>query len=562
MVGLTIKGTSSWMFVLPMAPLRLKEEIPILSGQDRAVERPGFEAEFPQRLFDYVDLGMPLSFSFMLFERSTRNILYSAVLSMMIEADTAPKERARRPGVFYELRIRIMSPKHIRRDRGAQATQLHVAKQSAQGSIVLFAGNLTATVGQTVASILIARLLGPGNYGIYSLALVIPSVFTLFVSLGVNTAVTRFVAYHLSRNEVEAAKRFAESALLLTLFSGILLSGVCYLSATALSQYVFHRPYLSQYVELASAIVCGQAILNTAIAAAIGWNAMGQASFANIAQAMVKLLLSPLLIVLGFGIFGAVAGQTLAAVLGAVISVGILYAYKIKSSTVGWEGLTSDTKEMMNYGLPAFSANVLTGLWPYYLSIVLAAVASNAVIGYYQAAYNFTVAISLLSGAAGSALFPAFTSLHRGEGEPSQSPQAGGEVRRVCHDTHGLCARGNGKAADGPVLRSFLLIGSEHPRVARALCSAGPARPHRLPVLLQRHRAHEADSDHGRVRRGCPFRRGAGVCDQPEPRRRRPDLRPSALESSSRVLSAFVSFTCSSLRGLISRPPSRLWRQR
>ena len=202
---------------------------------------------------------------------------------------------------------------------------MHVAKQSAQGSIVLFAGNLTATLGQTVATILIARLLGPDQYGSFSLALVVPSVFQLFVSLGANTAVTRFVAYHVSRNDMEAARRFAASALLVTLLSGLALSAVCYLSANAISVYVFHRAYLAQYVELASAIVCGQALLNTAIAAAIGWNAMGQASFANIVQSLIKLLLSPLLIVAGFGLFGAVAGQTLAAALGAVIAVGILY---------------------------------------------------------------------------------------------------------------------------------------------------------------------------------------------------------------------------------------------
>jgi O-antigen/teichoic acid export membrane protein len=294
---------------------------------------------------------------------------------------------------------------------------LHVAKQSAQGSIILFAGNLTATAGQTVASILIARLLGPGEYGIYALALVVPSVFQLFVSLGVNTAVTRFVAYHLSMNEPDEAKRFAESALLLTLLFGIALSAFCYLSAPAFSVYVFHRAYLARYVELASAIVCGQALLNTAIAAAIGWNAMGQASFANIVQAMIKLLLSPLLIVVGFGIFGAVAGQTLAAVMGAGIAVGVLYRSKIRSSRVSLQSLPSDAKLMMSYGLPAYSATILSGIWPYYLSIVLAEVVSNVVIGYYQAAYNFTVAISLLSGAAGSALFPAFTSLHTGKAD-------------------------------------------------------------------------------------------------------------------------------------------------
>ncbi len=72
---------------------------------------------------------------------------------------------------------------------------------------------------------------------------------------------------------------------------------------------------------------------------------------------------------------------------------------------------------MMSYGLPVYSASILSGVGPYFLSIVLAAVATNVVIGYYQAAYNFTVAIALLSGAAGSALFPAFTSLHSGKAD-------------------------------------------------------------------------------------------------------------------------------------------------
>ncbi|HEV2390655.1 MAG TPA: oligosaccharide flippase family protein [Nitrososphaerales archaeon] len=294
---------------------------------------------------------------------------------------------------------------------------MHVARKSAQGSIVLFAGNLAATAVQTVASILVARLLGPDSYGSYSLALVIPSVFQLLTSFGANTAVTRFVAYHVSRNEDLEARRFAESAMLITLLSGLVLAGACFLTAGAFSAYVFHRAYLTQYVELAAAVVCGQALLNTAIAAAIGWNAMGQASLMNIVQALIKLLASPLLIVLGFGLLGAVAGQTASAVFGAAIAVALLYASEIRSSKLDWQGFTSDARQMMGYGLPVYSATILSGVGPYYLSIVLSAVATNVVIGYYQAAYNFTVAIALLSGAAGSALFPAFTSLHGGQGD-------------------------------------------------------------------------------------------------------------------------------------------------
>ncbi len=204
---------------------------------------------------------------------------------------------------------------------------------------MLFAGNLTATVAQTVASILIARLLGPDNYGSYSLAFVIPSIFQLLTSFGVNTAVTRFVAHHASMNQNEEAKRFAESALLVTLLSGVVLAAACFFTAGFFSAYVFHRAYLARYVELASAIVFGQALLNTSIAAAIGWNAMGQASFANIAQSLIKLLASPLLIVLGFSILGAVVGQTASAVLGAAVRRGTPVRDQDSVLEVGLEGL-------------------------------------------------------------------------------------------------------------------------------------------------------------------------------------------------------------------------------
>lgn len=294
---------------------------------------------------------------------------------------------------------------------------MHVAKKSAQGSIVLFAGNLTATGIQTVAGILVARLLGPENYGTYSLAFVIPNIIVLFTSFGVNTAVIRFVAYHVARDENDEAKRFAESALLLTFLTGAVLSGFCFLTAGVFSSYVFHRAYLAQYVELASAIVLGQAMLNTAIAAAIGWNSMGRASLMNIAPALVKVLVSPLLIVAGFGILGGVAGQTAAALLGAGIAVGILYAYEIRSSKLSWRGFVADGRQMMGYAIPAYTASILSGVGPYYVSIMLAAVATNVMIGYYQAAYNFTIAIALLSGAAASALFPAFTRLHGGNAD-------------------------------------------------------------------------------------------------------------------------------------------------
>jgi len=45
-----------------------------------------------------------------------------------------------------------------------------------------------------LASILIARLLGPENYGLYTVALITPSFLIALSDLGISAALTRFSA--------------------------------------------------------------------------------------------------------------------------------------------------------------------------------------------------------------------------------------------------------------------------------------------------------------------------------------------------------------------------------
>lgn len=296
-------------------------------------------------------------------------------------------------------------------------SRLDVARQSAQGSVVLFAGNLVATGALTLASIVIARLLGPNGYGGFALALTLPNILQLFAALGLNAAVTRFVAFDLARGEKEEAKRHAETALVFTLLFGLVLSAVSYLTAGLVASDLFGRPYLAPEIRLASAVVVGQALVNSAVAAAIGWNAMSLAAIANAAQAFLRLALSPLLILAGLGLFGAVGGQSIGLAVGALAAVALLYSARIGASRLAWGAFVSDLGRMLRYGLPAFSLNVSSGIWPYFLPVVLAAVATNVAIGYYQAAYNFTVAVTLVASATSSALFPAFASIQGGGGD-------------------------------------------------------------------------------------------------------------------------------------------------
>jgi hypothetical protein len=55
-----------------------------------------------------------------------------------------------------------------------------IAEESARGSVSFVIGTAASTVIGAVASILIARLLEPSGYGLYSLAFVLPALFLAF----------------------------------------------------------------------------------------------------------------------------------------------------------------------------------------------------------------------------------------------------------------------------------------------------------------------------------------------------------------------------------------------
>lgn len=287
---------------------------------------------------------------------------------------------------------------------------LDIAKRSVKGSLILFVSNLSATLVSLVAVILIARLLGPSGYGTYTLALLIPNLLQLFVGFGALPAVIRYAAYYTSIGREDEAKRFTTNAIIFLGLTGMVLTALCFVLAGSLSASILHRPSLTPYVQLASLTVLGTTALQTATTSAIGWNWMTLSGSATVTQAIVKVALSPAFILLGFGVTGALVGQLTSLFIAGAAGVGILYLRKLRGFG-NLRSFLSDVKEMNVYGIPAYAGGVIASLASYFVLVLLAAIASNTVYGYYQGAVNFTSPISLVSAAMVNALWPAFASI-------------------------------------------------------------------------------------------------------------------------------------------------------
>ena len=308
-----------------------------------------------------------------------------------------------------------------------------IAQRSARGSFALFVGNLLNALIGAVVVIAIARLLGPDEYGAYTLVILIPNILLNFVGLGVNSGITRYAAYHLARKEPDAARRITINGLVFLSTFGVLLAAVCYAGAGLFSTFVLDRPELVGLVQFASLLLLAQVLFGSVMSALLGWSYMGQMSVTYVIHASLRVVLAVGLVIAGFGVAGAIAGYAGSLTVASVSMAALLWIRMKRSCAVdpGAAGeakgdapvrpasslFISDVRTMLAFGLPLFVGQIALSLSAQFVVALLASVSSNTYVGFYQSAVNVTVAISLSSSAISQTLFPAFAHIEGRRGD-------------------------------------------------------------------------------------------------------------------------------------------------
>ena len=99
-----------------------------------------------------------------------------------------------------------------------------MAKVSLKGSFHVMWGLVASTVISAVGTIIIAGLLGPADYGLYSIALTAPAIIVLFRDWGVNFAMIRYTAQSNAENKIANIRGIYISGLVFEITLGITLS--------------------------------------------------------------------------------------------------------------------------------------------------------------------------------------------------------------------------------------------------------------------------------------------------------------------------------------------------
>ena len=293
---------------------------------------------------------------------------------------------------------------------------LQIGKKSATGGFQLFIGQASSTVIMAIGTIILARLITPEEYGLYTVALVPCNMAVLFRGWGINRAITKYTATLRAKKMEEKTYQIIRSGIIFEMTTGFAISLILIFMSNFIATTIFNRPESAILIAIASTTVFVGGFQMAAQSAFLGFERMKLNSLTNVLQATAKSIAAPLLVLIGMGATGATLGYTLSFIASATVALTILYLTIIrKMKTKNPENLpkiTNILQEMLHYGVPLAISSIISGFLIHFCTFLMAIYCLNAAIGNYQVATQFAIILTFFTIPISTVLFPAFSKIN------------------------------------------------------------------------------------------------------------------------------------------------------
>lgn len=166
-------------------------------------------------------------------------------------------------------------------------------------SAITITGTIVNGVIGILFYVLVARVLGPANFGLVTIAIATLTMISDIADLGTNTGLIRYVSAHIENN-----RRIALQYLKLSLFIKLIVGGVVVIAglilAPVISNLVFQKPELTPLLRLAMLGVLGALLFTFASSSLQALQRFTTWSLLNITSNLIRLLVVLLIAYLGF----------------------------------------------------------------------------------------------------------------------------------------------------------------------------------------------------------------------------------------------------------------------
>lgn len=288
-----------------------------------------------------------------------------------------------------------------------------------KNSLYQFSTSLVAKVGALIFTVILARMLMPELFGLYSLALSTILIFAAFSDFGIGSVMVRFISRELGRGNLRKAKAYSDYLFKIKVYLLLISSLILILLAKFISDYYYQKP-LSLALVAGSLYICFAGIGAFLQAALQSLNSFKGVLYKEITFQVSRLIIIPITTLLSLKYLLSDEKVIMIVILvfsfSYLLSSLFLYLYSRKEIiylNVKKQNLSAKEKKNLWRFIFIVSATIFSGVFFGYMDmIILGRFVPSEFIGYYSVAFNLISSAAILITFS-AALFPIFSRMKR-----------------------------------------------------------------------------------------------------------------------------------------------------
>lgn len=258
----------------------------------------------------------------------------------------------------------------------------------ARGAGIIFFAEIIGVILGIINQVLLGRLLGPENFGLFNLGSTIITILLPFALLGLSRAILQFIPHYRAINRDDKVKGGIYFLMTFSLIAGILISFLLYFLSPIIAINIFHNENLEIVIKLFSIAFPFYVILYTGVNISQAFKVSVYRLYINtILLKVTSIAFFILLLFLGYKLLGAVVGYIVGIIVAAMAYIYIIFK-KFIPSLYCEKSDNHVIKELFSIAWPLFFAG-FTYLFIQYTDQTLIGIYMNASdVGIYTAAIS------------------------------------------------------------------------------------------------------------------------------------------------------------------------------
>jgi O-antigen/teichoic acid export membrane protein len=292
----------------------------------------------------------------------------------------------------------------------------------AEGASLLAISQYVGAALNMVTNILIARLLGPTDYGLVALAVAYPTMLYSFVSIKSVSVTTRYVAAFRAKKETEKLEAIVKLGYGLDFYVSLMALTLVAISSWWVSERFYRQPYLAWLMVVYAGSFPLFSLTGNSWAVLSSWGRFRLLAIFEVLHPFLKLCLTVGFIVAGFGVSGVVIGMGLAqASIGLIMMIATTDLLLCEGLGTWWKAslkpVISLKRELMGFLGWNYLLVTLSGLVVQLPVMLLGRLRGPEEAGFYRIALSIGTVGSYLETSLGRVIYPTLSAWWSSEGE-------------------------------------------------------------------------------------------------------------------------------------------------